>query len=455
MDARKQQFRLGLFVVAATLLLGAMIVLFGGAPKKLFSTRTPFTVIFTDAPGVSVGTPVRRSGVKIGEVTAVDLDDTTGKVRVGIVIDKKYTLRSNEEAVISQDLLSRDTTIDFVPRAAPTLKPIDNPPSLKPPEPLPANGVKPASFLQLEDNPPPPAHPLGEPLPPGAVIQGRPPTDVRGIFAEASNIIPLLELGIREFTLVGRGIREIVPEIRRTNDEIRTIVQNARTMGPSIRKTNDELQLALRNFSQVGESVNVFVQSNQDKVSKAIDQSTDVLQRVSQLLSEENQKNITATLRATQAASANFDAVVRNADELLKEGQKTAKRLQETLTQIEQVTKPLGDRGERILRNLDVSIDQFARIMTSFGGSVAASNGDGTVQRFFSDPSLFHNLNNAACMVTKLIPRLDRILADVEVFADKIARHPESIGVGGAVRPNSGLKESPSVGPPQPYRQRP
>jgi phospholipid/cholesterol/gamma-HCH transport system substrate-binding protein len=42
-----------------------------------------------------------------------------------------------------------------------------------------------------------------------------------------------------------------------------------------------------------------------------------------------------------------------------------------------------------------------------------------------------------------MLPRLDRILKDFEVFADKIARHPESLGVRGAVAPSSGLKESP------------
>jgi phospholipid/cholesterol/gamma-HCH transport system substrate-binding protein len=35
----------------------------------------------------------------------------------------------------------------------------------------------------------------------------------------------------------------------------------------------------------------------------------------------------------------------------------------------------------------------------------------------------------------------------VEIFADKLARHPELIGIGGAIRPSSGLKESPSVIP--------
>jgi phospholipid/cholesterol/gamma-HCH transport system substrate-binding protein len=45
------------------------------------------------------------------------------------------------------------------------------------------------------------------------------------------------------------------------------------------------------------------------------------------------------------------------------------------------------------------------------------------------------------------MPRLDRILKDFETFADKLARHPELLGVRGAVKPSAGLKE-----PPPPYQ---
>jgi phospholipid/cholesterol/gamma-HCH transport system substrate-binding protein len=465
MDARKQRLRLGLFVVAAIVLLGGMILLFGGAPQRLFASRTPYTIIFTDAPGIAVGTPVRRSGVRIGEVSAVELDDQTGEVRVQIQVLKKYSIRKNEEAVISQDLLSRDTTIDFVPTvspsAPPALKPPEPEPTLKPPEPLPQKEgeVKPAGFFEGADNPQPP---LGEPLQPGSVIRGRAPTDFRGLVSQANEIIPTLqqslnairrsverfeqtipqlELGIREFTQLGRAIREAVPEIRRTNDEIRTLVQGARSIAPGLRRTNEELQLTLRNFGQVGETVNLLIQSNQEKFVKALDQSTDVLQRISQVLSDENQKNFTATLRAAQVASANFDGVLRSADEMFRN--------------LNQTSKPLAERSDRILRNFDTSVEQFARLMNSFGDSMATGRGDGSVQRFLNDPSLYNNLNESAMMLARLVPRLDRILRDFEVFADKIARHPESIGVGGAVRPSAGLKESPMVGPPQPYKQRP
>ncbi len=36
-------------------------------------------------------------------------------------------------------------------------------------------------------------------------------------------------------------------------------------------------------------------------------------------------------------------------------------------------------------------------------------------------------------MMARIMPRLDRALRDLEVFAGKLARHPELIGLGGAV----------------------
>jgi hypothetical protein len=106
-----------------------------------------------------------------------------------------------------------------------------------------------------------------------------------------------------------------------------------------------------------------------------------------------------------------------------------------------------------------VAAERLARVIGTVGDAIAPlaqGGGGGTIQKFFTDPSLYNNLNLAACQITTIMPRLDRILRDVETFADKIARHPESLGVGGAVRPSAGLKEAPPTNPvPGAYRQVP
>src|SRR5438132_7828482 len=117
-------FRIGIFVLASVLLLAVLIALFGGS-GTLFRAQDTYTIVFDYAPGVAEGTPVRRSGVRIGQVQKVELDDTTSKVRVTIRIDRPHVLYQDDQPVLIQGALSGDTSIDFVQR------PSEN----KPPEP--------------------------------------------------------------------------------------------------------------------------------------------------------------------------------------------------------------------------------------------------------------------------------------------------------------------------------
>ena len=46
----------------------------------------------------------------------------------------------------------------------------------------------------------------------------------------------------------------------------------------------------------------------------------------------------------------------------------------------------------------------------------------------------------AATNVEQITNDLKPIVADARVFTDKIARHPEVLGVRGAIKPSSGIK---------------
>ena len=75
--------------------------------------------------------------------------------------------------------------------------------------------------------------------------------------------------------------------------------------------------------------------------------------------------------------------------------------------------------------------------------TTAAGQSDGTLNKLLTDPSLYNHLDDAACQVSKAAPQLNLILRDLETFADKLARHPEALGIGGVVRPGNGLKDPP------------
>jgi phospholipid/cholesterol/gamma-HCH transport system substrate-binding protein len=210
---------------------------------------------------------------------------------------------------------------------------------------------------------------------------------------------------------------------------------------------------AARYWARVGERLNNLLQVNEPKLTRMIEQINDMLSRGLAMLSDENIRLFNLMLRDLRDASASLPSATRNLDELLREGRGTMKRLDSTLQRSEQfmnditaVTKPLGERGPSITRNLDESLDKLNRTLTDVREIVRAlGQADGTVNRLLTDPTLYNQISSAVCGLSKLTPRLERIVKDFETFADKLARHPELIGVGGAVRPSNGLKDPPPV----------
>ena len=81
MNQRWMRIGIGVFVALALVLLATLIVLFNSLPRW-FKATTNYTVVFTeDVSGLAPGAPVRQSGVKVGTVGDLALDDATGMVR--------------------------------------------------------------------------------------------------------------------------------------------------------------------------------------------------------------------------------------------------------------------------------------------------------------------------------------------------------------------------------------
>ena len=74
MDERIIKLRVGIVVLAAAIICGILVSLFGDIQLPGMSKYTIF-INFPKAPGVTVGTPVRKSGISIGRVSSIELRD--------------------------------------------------------------------------------------------------------------------------------------------------------------------------------------------------------------------------------------------------------------------------------------------------------------------------------------------------------------------------------------------
>ncbi|HQR41155.1 MAG TPA: MlaD family protein, partial [Gemmatales bacterium] len=181
MNDNAMKFRLGIFVLGAGILLAVLIVLFGDLPD-LFRGQYQYTVRFAQAPGVEAGSPVRKSGIRIGEVSNFNLDPETGAVAVVITVEKKYQLRKGDMPTLGRGLLG-DSNINFVPIA---------------------------EIKQVGDR---------EPAPAGFVYEGKSGDVLTKLGAAATDLVPASQAAVDELRELSKKINEMLPEFKRTMTE--------------------------------------------------------------------------------------------------------------------------------------------------------------------------------------------------------------------------------------------
>jgi phospholipid/cholesterol/gamma-HCH transport system substrate-binding protein len=108
----------GLLVV----ILAVWFVMFAwdrtGGGTKAGATRV--TAIFPSASGVSAGTDVRVSGLKVGSVKGLSLDPQSYQVKVDIALDPSVKIPSDSSASITSEGLLGSTFVAFTPGGSPT-----------------------------------------------------------------------------------------------------------------------------------------------------------------------------------------------------------------------------------------------------------------------------------------------------------------------------------------------
>ena len=128
----------------------------------------------------------------------------------------------------------------------------------------------------------------------------------------------------------------------------------------------------------------------------------------------------------------------------------------QSLGDLNEVTMPLAEKSTSIVTQLDSTVANLDAISGQLRAFVElAVKEDGSIQQLASNPDLYRNLNNSAVALSVLLNNLEPILKDARIFSDKIARHPEIIGLSGALNPSTGIKEPVLETPPRTARPDP
>ncbi|MCP4853401.1 MAG: MCE family protein, partial [Fuerstiella sp.] len=113
MDERQQEFRVGIMAVVALAAAVVMVFKFGELGNR-WKSGTRISIVMPSASGIYPETPVRMSGIRIGQVESTALIAEGRGVVVHVLIDSDHTFRNDSAAKVTRSLLG-DGAIEITP----------------------------------------------------------------------------------------------------------------------------------------------------------------------------------------------------------------------------------------------------------------------------------------------------------------------------------------------------
>ena len=253
-------------------------------------------------------------------------------------------------------------------------------------------------------------------------------------------------LGDAEISLVPG--RVVPPRTRLQPDDVlegivvRDPIEAFSTLEPKLSTALDSLVAASETVSKLAVTIDKTLLGDDDrfdkligKTEKALDDFRLAMTGVNDVIGDE-----TARRRMKESIGMLPD-VLGDLRTAVKGIGATVDSADRNLRNLEGLTRPLGERGEQIVTRLDSTIGRLDEVLLQASGFVKSLNeSEGTLGRLVRDPKLYEELSATVSNVNRISRELRPIINDVRVFSDKIARHPEALGVRGALDRRPGLK---------------
>jgi phospholipid/cholesterol/gamma-HCH transport system substrate-binding protein len=401
MNDRVMQFRVGLMVVATLLIAGILMAMFGEMPSLVRGTYT-IRVWFPEAPGVSVDTPVRKSGILIGRVTEVifadeitdqqeaqgimDLQGITdySQFAQGVVITAEIhqnkRIYLNEICRVKTSFMG-DSVIEIVPGARAV-----------PPWEASADS---AAGHQGEQGP------SGTPGHPGRVADGQ---FLRG------------EVHDSPVEVVADLQQEMIDSFRKVGSASESMEETVRAIREFFRTNETELKMAVT------------------RAGRALDAIERMASNANQLIGDEE------TQAQLKQSIARMPVVLQEIQTTVGGMQGVMSSLDRNLRNIEDFTEPLGRNAPERMARIDHAIEKLDALMTQAEYfSRKLNSNQGTLGRLTTDSEIYDQLNLAVRNINELVRQMKPVVADARVISDKLARHPGLL-LRDAVRPGPGIK---------------
>lgn len=266
----------------------------------------------------------------------------------------------------------------------------------------------------------------------------------------------------------GRSTQFIPPRSRLQGLASSDPMQAIERLEQSVSTTLASFEATSREWQEVARNVNNLMDTNRGNLQDVVERAAasldtfqgtmttvsetfadagKTLKIASQTLSNANtllaDPELQGNLRKT---AAELPRLTEEARLTIASARSAVEQINANLETIQKATLPLAEESNTIVRKLSGSLVQLESLLTELNQfSQVVNSKDGTLMKFASDPALYRNLERSATALTVLLENAHPVLRDLRIFTDKVARHPELLGISGAMRGSTGLKEDSEI----------
>ena len=380
MDENVQKLRVGIYTVIVLLILGILIFLNSEGWNRSYSIYLKPQ----SAPGVRVGTPVRKNGILIGRVADVKTEDDHVVLRLAIrESERVYT---NETISIGAESVLGDAGLEVLPLAKETRgQLVSHNSELRRFEVKPNPMELIQAALELEDD------------------ISRTLTSIR----ETSETIGSAGTGIEKLTSQVNGI------LTDDDSEIKKMVAD-------IRQLSMKAEVAVDNVNGIFEQLNSTLED------------PDFRENVDELV-----KSIPPIFKEVRVGVADFRKIISGFSGV-------GDKVNENLENVTRFTESLGETGPEVVDQINGGVKDIRSLIAKAKGleeTIASiqstfGNKEGTIGKLFNDKEAYdealqaiRNIKDVTAEVKRVSTKLEPLMNDARNLVDKVARDP-----GGVIR---------------------
>ena len=203
----------------------------------------------------------------------------------------------------------------------------------------------------------------------------------------------------------------------------------------SVAHTSDDLDV-------VAKRINEILYNNQSEIGRTITQTHNTMVSIEKTMNAANRfiddpelaESLKHALRDMPSLVEETRKVMGQAGHTFEIAGKSLEQLDGFTSMLREEGKPLFQRMDHVVENLDTVTGQ----LTEFSQNLNSDRG--TIGRLVKSPEVYERLDRTLYDINCLIRDARPIIDNARVFSDKIARHPETLGVRGVLERNPGIK---------------